>query len=118
MNELVFWSAKRMAEAIRTKELSSLEVVEAHLQRIDEVNPRLNAVVQLAAERAMEKAREADAALARGEMPGPLHGVPFTVKDSLNTKGVITTAGTLGRKDSVPEQDAAAVARLRAAGAI
>jgi amidase len=118
MNEIVYWSAKRLAEAICTKELSSLEVVEAHLRCIQEVNPKLNAVVQLTAETARTQARQADADLARGEVKGPLHGVPMTVKDSLATAGVITTAGTPGLAHFVPGQDATAVARMRAAGAI
>ena len=88
------------------------------MRRIDEVNPKLNAVVQLASERAMDEARAADAALARGESLGPLHGVPITIKDSHDTKGIVSTGGTMGRKDFVPEADATAVARMRAAGAI
>ena len=82
------------------------------------MNPALNAVVQLAAERARAEAVEADAALARGESKGALHGVPFTLKDSIDTEGIITTGGTLGRKDFVPDADATVTARLRAAGGI
>jgi amidase len=82
------------------------------------VNPRLNAVVQLCAERALAEARDADAALAGGETPRPLHGVPMTLKDSLDTEGVVTTGGTLGRASHVPEEDSTVTARLRAAGAI
>jgi amidase len=118
MSEIVYWSAKALAEAIRTKTLSSLEVVDAHLRRIEEVNPKLNAVVQLTAEAAREQARQADAALARGEITGPVHGVPMTIKDSLSTKGVTTTAGTPGLRGFRPARDATAVERLRAAGAI
>jgi amidase len=92
--------------------------VEAHLHCIEEVNPKLNAVVQLTAETARTQARQADDALARGEIKGSLHGVPITIKDSLITAGVITTAGTPGLARFVPTQDATAVARLRAAGAI
>jgi amidase len=118
MNDMVFWSATKLAAAIRAKDVSALEVVDAHLARIAEVNPALNAVVQLCADRARAEAQRADAALARGELLGPLHGVPFTVKDSLCTEGIVTTAGTLGRADFVPARDATAVARVRAAGAI
>jgi amidase len=118
MHDMVFWSATKLAAAIRAKEVSALAVVDAHLERIAEVNPALNAVVQLCADRARAEARQADAALARGEIPGPLHGVPFTVKDSLSTEGIMTTAGTPGRASFVPARDATAVARLRAAGAI
>ncbi len=93
-------------------------MVQAHLARIEAVNPKLNAVVQVTAESALATARAADAALARGELKGPLHGVPFTIKDSLDTAGVISTAGTHGRRNYVPSQDATVVARLRRAGAI
>ncbi len=118
MDEIIYASAKTMAQAIADKEVSAVELVEAHLERISEVNPALNAVVQLAAERARAEAADADAALARGESKGVLHGVPFTLKDSIDTEGVITTGGTLGRSEYVPEQDATVAARLRAAGGI
>jgi amidase len=111
-------SATPLARAIQARQGSALEVVEAHLQRIADVNPRLNAVVQLPAEAARAQAHAADAALARGEIHGPLHGVPVTIKDAFDTAGIISTAGTLGRAGFIPRQDATAVARLRAAGAI
>jgi amidase len=98
--------------------VSSEEVVNAYLRRIDAVNPKLNAVVQLTAEAARAQARAADAALAKGEIKGPLHGIPVTIKDLFDTAGVICAAGTKGRASFVPTQDATAVARLRAAGAI
>src|SRR5690606_29471237 len=79
---------------------------------------RLNAVVELCAERARAEAKAADQRLARGEAIGPLHGVPFTLKDSIETEGVVTTAGTLGLRRYVPSRDATVVARLRTAGAI
>ncbi|CAI8055233.1 Fatty-acid amide hydrolase 2 [Geodia barretti] len=118
MDNIIYASAKSMAQAVRDKEVSAVELVEAHLGRIEEVNSALNAVVQLAAERARAEAVEADAALARGESKGALHGVPFTLKDSIDTEGIITTGGTLGRKDFVPDADATVTARLRAAGGI
>lgn len=114
---LHFRSATALAGMIRAGEVSSVEVVEACLARIDQVNPRINAVVRLAGD-ALDRARVADAALARGEVAGPLHGVPFTIKDSLDTAGVITTAGTVGWARRVPTRDATVVARLRAAGGI
>ena len=86
--------------------------------RIDAVNPKINAVVAQCRERALAEAAEADALLAAGKPKGPLHGVPFTVKDSFDTAGVVSTGGTLGRKDFVPGNDATVVARARAAGAI
>ncbi|MFQ5790870.1 MAG: amidase, partial [Acidobacteriota bacterium] len=115
---LVFSSAASLARAIRGKKVSSEEVVRACLARIEVVNPHLNAVVTLVAEASLARAREADAALARGELQGPLHGVPMTIKDSLDTAGVITTGGTRGRASFVPTEDATVVARLRAAGAV
>jgi amidase len=111
-------SASELASAIRSKQLSSKAIVEAHLERIAEVNPKLNAIVQLTADSARKEADEADASLARGEIKGPLHGVPMTIKDTLETTGVICTGGTKGRANYVPKADATAVARLRAAGAI
>ena len=118
MPDIIYSSAKSIAQSIANRDVSAVEVVQAHLERIDEVNGRLNAVVRLCADRALNEAREADAALARGESKGPLHGVPMTLKDSLDTEGVISTGGTLGRLKHVPERDSTVAARLRAAGAI
>ena len=118
MDELIYASATELARAIRSKEVSSEEVVDAHLRRIEEVNPKLNAVVQLTEDAARAQAREADAALARGHIKGPLHGVPITIKDNIETAGVICTGGTKGRASFVPTEDATVVARMRAAGAI
>jgi amidase len=102
---------------IRDRTVSSVEVVEACLARIAAVNPRLNAVVAFAPD-PLERARTADADLARGVVRGPLHGVPFTAKDSLDTAGVVTTAGSVGWRQRVPDRDATVVARVREAGAI
>ena len=115
---LVYSSVTALAQAIREKRISSEELVKACLARIGEVNPKLNAVVQLGAEAALAQAREADRVLGRGESRGPLHGVPMTIKDSLDTAGMISTGGTKGRSSFVPKDDATVVARLRAAGAI
>jgi amidase len=111
-------SVTELAKAIRSRRVSSEEMVRAFLARIGEVNERLNAVVQLRADQALAEARAADSGLARRRTPGPLHGVPMTVKDSLDTGGLITTAGIKGRETHVPAHDATVVARLRAAGAI
>jgi amidase len=111
-------SARRLATAIRRREVSSVGVVEAFLRRIEEINPNLNAVVQLNRQGALTAARIADDRVHRRNRLGPLHGVPMTVKDSFDTAGMISTAGTLGRKTFVPARDATAVARLRNAGAI
>jgi len=116
-NDWVAGSARSLAEAIREGRRSSVEVVTAVLEAIDAMNPRINAVVQRV-DGVLEAARRADEALARGEAVGPLHGLPFTIKDSFDTAGVVTTAGTIGWRDRVPATDATVVARLRAAGAI
>jgi amidase len=116
--ELIFASATQQAKAIREKQISSEELTRACVERIAEVNPKLNAVVQLPAATALAQAREADRALARGEIKGPLHGVPFTLKDAIETEGVICTGGTLGRASYVPKEDAIVVKRLRAAGGV
>ena len=118
MEDIIYASTAALADAIRQKEVSSEEVVSAHLDRIEAVNPALNAVVQVSGEEALEQARAADAALATGVVPGPLHGVPMTIKDNLDTAGIISTGGTQGRAAFVPEEDATVVARLRSAGSI
>lgn len=115
---LIYLSATSLAHAIRTRVVSSAEVVEAYLQRIEAVNPQLNAIVQVNAHAARIQAREADAALVRGEPTGPLHGVPFTVKDVFDTAGLISAAGLEERTAFAPMQDATVVTRLRAAGGI
>jgi amidase len=114
---LVFESTVSQARQIRDKHLSSEELVEHHLQRIEQVNPKINAVVALADD-ALEQARQADKSLARGNLMGPLHGVPMTIKDCFDTAGVVSTWGTEGRKGFVPNEDATVVKRLKAAGAI
>ena len=118
MDDLIYASAAALARNIRDKKVSAVEVVEAHLRRIEEVNPKLNAVVLLAGDRARAEARESDESLAKGQVKGPLHGVPMTIKDSLDTQEIISTWGTKGRASFIPEQDSTVVARLRSAGAI
>jgi amidase len=113
-----FAAATELAAAIARRERSSREVMEAHLRRIERHNPALNAVVTLDAERALAAADAADRALARGDAVGPLHGLPITVKDALATAGMRTTAGSATLAEHIPDRDAVAVARLRAAGAI
>ncbi len=118
MSDAIYWSASRIAREIRSAKLSSRQIVEACLERIEQVNPDINAVVQLVAERALGEADKLDRMAAHEQFKGPLHGVPITIKDSLDTEGIVTTGGTLGRKDFLPAQDAPVVARLRAAGAV
>src|SRR4051812_30464213 len=113
-----FWSAAELVRRIQARELSAREVIEAQLARIAACNPRLNAIVTLDAEGAIARAREADAALARGQSWGPLHGVPFTLKDAHSTAGMRTTVGDPMFKDYVPAEDGTVAARLKAAGGI
>ncbi|HVE16080.1 MAG TPA: amidase, partial [Chthoniobacterales bacterium] len=115
--DLIHSDATKLAELIRTGEVSPVEVVQAHLDRIAAVNPKINAIVSVA-EGALEAARTAEAAVASGEKLGPLHGVPFTVKDSIDTAGILTQRGSPIFKGRVPDTDATAVARVKAAGGI
>ncbi len=117
-NQLIFMSATKLAGLIRAKKISAAEAVEAYIARHLAVNDRLNAVVMNCYARARAEAKTADALAAKGEWLGPLHGVPITLKDSIDTAGVISTGGTFGRQQYVPEKDATVAARLRAAGAI
>ncbi len=115
--DIVFSSTTQLAAAIQAGDVTATDVLEAHLAQIERHNPALNAVVTLDAERAHERAREADAALARGEVWGPLHGVPFTLKDAHATAGMRTTTG-FPPLDHVPHEDSTVTARLKAAGGI
>jgi Asp-tRNA(Asn)/Glu-tRNA(Gln) amidotransferase A subunit family amidase len=110
-------SVVSLAALIRSREVSPVEVAEAHLRRIESVNPRLNAVVTLAPD-ALERAREVEGALMRGEASGALAGVPVTVKDTIDVRGLRSTGGSRVRARYVPEDDAHAVARLKDAGAV
>ena len=118
MPELYYSSAVELVDLIRTQRVSTLEVVNAHLERISQVNQTLNAIVTLVTNTAREQAREADAAILRGDPVGPLHGLPVAHKDLTPTKGIRTTFGSTVFKDFVPDNDALIVKRLRAAGAI
>jgi amidase len=116
-DEIVKMSAVKLARAIKDKRLTSEEATAAFLRRDLEINPKYNAIVTYNVH-AMDQARQADLALAGGISWGPLHGVPFTVKDTFATKGLRTTAGSVRLKDYVPEQNAAVVERLLNAGGI
>ena len=118
VSELCFLTARELARRIREKDVSCVEVMEAHLAQIERVNPKVNAIVTLLPERAMDGAKAADKALARGDDPGPLHGLPVAHKDLVPTKGIRTTRGSPIFADWVPEEDGLIVERLRAAGAI
>jgi amidase len=116
--DVVFSSAAQLAGAIRAGQISAAEVLEAHLAQIDAHNPALNAIITLDAETASARAREADAARARGELWGPLHGVPFTLKDAHATAGMRTTTGFAPFADQIPQEDGTVAARLKRAGGI
>ena len=115
--EICSLSAARLCELIRRRALSPVEIMEAHLRRAESLNPTLNAVVTFAPD-ALEQARAAERALMSDDNLPPLHGLPLTVKDTIATGGLRTTSGSRVRAEHVPAEDAPAVARLRAAGAI
>ena len=116
--ELCFLTATELARRIRVKDLSAREVMAAHLAQIERVNPKVNAIVTLLPEQAMEQAARADDALARGEQIGPLHGLPIAHKDMFPTKGIRTTYGSRIFKDHVPDHNSLIVERLQKAGAL
>ncbi|TIO29005.1 amidase [Mesorhizobium sp.] len=118
MTTAIFYSdATKLAELIRNREVSPVEVVQAHLDRIEALNPKINAIVSVA-EGALEAARAAEAAVLAGEKLGPLHGVPFTAKDSIDTAGVLTQRGSPIFRGRIPDTDATSVARMKKAGGI
>jgi amidase len=116
--ELWRMSATELAEAIRSGQVSSREVIEAHLRRIEAVNNSINAVVISMAEQALKAAKTADRAVAAGADLGPFHGVPFTVKENIDVTGTPTTHGFNALANAYPSRDATAVERLKAAGGI
>ena len=118
MESVIFSSATTIARLIKSKEVSALEILEAHIARIEQVNPKINAVVSTVYDRARTEALSADKALQENDVVSPLHGVPITIKDSLDTEGVVTTGGTMGRRKFIPQYDSTVVRRLRSAGAI
>ena len=117
-NELHYLELVDIGQRIQRKELSSVEVTQAQLDRIGQVDGALKSYVIVMAEQALADARQADAAIAKGEIRGPLHGVPLAVKDLCWTKGVATAAGMTLYQDFVPTEDGTAVRKLREAGAV
>src|SRR5437764_729932 len=117
-DDLAYTSAAELAAMIARREASPVEIVDLVLARIEKTQPTLNAFITVCAEEARAAAKDAEAAVMRGETWGPLHGVPFAVKDLVNTKGVRTTFGSFALADNVPAADSPAVARLKTAGAI
>jgi amidase len=116
--ELWRMSATELAQAIRTRQASSAEVVQAHLRRIEAVNPAINAVVIVLGEQALGAAEAADRALAAGADLPPFHGVPFTIKDIIDVAGTPTTQGFKALAGAYPSRDAPIVERMKAAGAV
>ncbi len=116
--EICYLSALELTRRIRDRDLSCGEVIDAYLRRIDSLNPQLRAIVQIDADGARRAAAAADASVSRGDDLGALHGVPFTVKDWIETEGLICAAGMEERRAYVPPGDATVVARMRSAGAI
>jgi amidase len=118
VTDLGYSTTTKLVAALRRREIGSRELLDHYVERVERLDPAVNAVVTLDVERARKEAAAADEAIARGELRGPLHGLPMTVKDSLETAGLRTTSGSPDLADHVPERDADAVARLRAAGAV
>src|SRR6201997_2614852 len=116
-NQIILMEASRIAQLISSRELSPVEVMKVHLDRIAEVNPKVNAIVTMA-DGAMDAARKAEAAVKSGARLGPLHGVPFTVKDGIDTADVLTQRGSPIFKGRIAETDATVVTRIKAAGGI
>src|ERR1700755_510486 len=116
-DNIIRMDATRIAELVAKREISPVEAVQAHLDRIAEVNPKVHAIVALA-DGAMDAAKFAEAAVMAGAKLGPLHGVPFTVKDAIDTAGVLTQRASPIFRGRTPDADATAVARMKAAGAI
>lgn len=116
--DIFYKDATELAQLIRTKELSPVEVIKAHLDRIEAVNPKVNAVVTLMADDALKAAKLAEKAVMNGDELGVLHGVPFSIKDALDTAGVLTQRGSKLFAGFIPDKDATSVARFKAAGGI
>ncbi|MCZ6875131.1 MAG: amidase [bacterium] len=117
-NGLVFLNATAQAELIASRQISAVELMTAHLDQIERVNPKVNAICTLVAEPALQAAEQADLRQARGEAIGPLHGLPVGIKDLVDTQGIRTTYGSPIYANHVPEQDALVVTRYKQAGAI
>jgi aspartyl-tRNA(Asn)/glutamyl-tRNA(Gln) amidotransferase subunit A len=118
MSELCWFDITRLGHALRDREVSPVEVTEAYLERIERLNPSLNAYITVTADQARAQARSAEAEIQRGAYRGPLHGVPLGIKDLLDVAGVPNTMGSKILRSNVPSADATAVARLKTAGAI
>ena len=117
-SDVAFLSAAELASAIESKQVSPVDAVEAYLERIERIDPKVNSYITVCADDARRDAKFAEAAIQRGEYRGPLHGIPIAVKDQIHTKGIRTTDASKIRADFVPEEDATVVVNLKNAGAI
>src|ERR1700754_2632294 len=116
-DDIIYSDATKLAELIRERKVSSVEVVQAHLDRIEATDEKINAIVTVNDD-ALDAAKEADEQLAAGAETGPMHGVPFTVKDGFDTAGVLTQRGSPIFAGRIPDTDATGVARVKHAGGI
>jgi aspartyl-tRNA(Asn)/glutamyl-tRNA(Gln) amidotransferase subunit A len=117
-NELCYLSIREAAQLLRRRKISTVELLNAILERIDRLNPELNAFITVAAERALADAQRAQREISRGGNRGPLHGIPLLIKDNIETQGIRTTAGSKILANFIPERDADVVSALREAGAV
>lgn len=117
-SQLPFISATELASLIKSREVSPVEATEAYLERIPQVDNKLNSYITVTADRAMADARQAEQEITAGNYRGPMHGIPTAVKDQVNTKGILTTGGSTILKDFVPEEDATVMSKLNDAGAV
>ncbi|NQW22341.1 MAG: amidase [SAR202 cluster bacterium] len=117
-NDIAFLSATELGTAIESKQISPVEAVEAYLERIERIDPKVNSYITVMADQAREEARQAEAEIQRGDYRGPLHGIPIAIKDQIYTKGVRTTDASKIRADFVPDKDATVVTNLKKSGAI
>ena len=116
--DIPFLTVVQLSELIKNRAVSPVDAVEAYLDRIDSLNGKLYAYLTVCRDEAMQAAKESEQALDRGEYKGPMHGIPFAVKDQINTAGIRTTTGTPIFNDFVPDSDATVMTNLKSAGAI
>ena len=117
-SDIPFLSATELAEQFRLKNISPTEACQAYLDRIGQVDGKLNSYITVCGEQALADAREAESEIARGDYKGPMHGIPVAVKDQFNTRGILTTAGSTILKDFIPGEDSTVITKLREAGSV
>ena len=117
-SQLPFLSATELGSLIKSKEVSPVEATEAYLERIPQIDGKLNSYITVTADRALADAKKAEQEIVSGKYRGPMHGVPIAVKDQVYTKGILTTGGSTILKDFVPDEDATVISNLNDAGAV